>query len=576
MLHCAAAVYFLAAALHCRDKRCGLNTGKYTCLEIFARGAGAEGRVRVVSEKYGREEKEAGNGYYTWLKFSLEPWEDYEISCESCEVSFCYLSGNRDILETGVLFLERDGESGVFAAACQAGWYDHPLREAYHFSPWKNWSNDPNGLCWFQGYYHMFYQQNPHGQEWSDMYWGHAVSRDLVHWRHLPIALAPGQEILESGGELIGGAFSGCAAAREDEVVFYLTRHREASRGDGEMVEQQWMTRSRDMVHFTEEKCVIAQKPAGASCDFRDPKVLEIGDTWYMVLGSALDGRGAILLYESEDMENWRYVHPLLVEEKADIRCFECPDFMELDGKYLAIGAFMGHEDACGRHQMSRYYVGSWKDKRLAVESEGWFDFGSNCYAMQSFAHQGRRICIGWVFDLYGEHIVYENGACGSMTVPRELHIKNGRLYMTPVEEIRWLEGETIYWGGGENAEVRHIKGNAYRAEITCRENVFFDILLGEDEGKSISLVNDREGLRIVTKGVKSEGICFRADVEQVRKLEIFMDRRMVEVYVNDGEAAGTKIFYNTSEEGCFVLRAKEPENIEGVCIGLMGSIWGE
>lgn len=127
-----------------------MNTGKYTCLEIFARGAGAEGRVRVVSEKYGKVEKEAGDGYYAWLKFSLEPWEDYEISCESCEVSFCYLSGNRDILEAGVLFLERDGESGVFAAADRAGWYDHPLREAYHFSPWKNWSNiwrDMKGLC---------------------------------------------------------------------------------------------------------------------------------------------------------------------------------------------------------------------------------------------------------------------------------------------------------------------------------------------------------------------------------------------------------------------------------------------
>lgn len=551
-----------------------MNTGKYTYLEIFAKKTEAEGRVRVISGKYGAAEKEAGDGYYAWLKFSLKPDADYEIFCESCEVSFCYLSGNRDMLETGVRFLEMDKGGGAFAAADQACWYDQPMREAYHFSPWKNWSNDPNGLCWFQGYYHMFYQQNPNGQEWSDMYWGHAVSRDLVHWRHLPVAFAPQQEILESRGALIGGAFSGCAAVLEDEVLFYFTRHRESSRGDGEMVEQQWMTQSRDMLRFTEEKCVIAQRPAGASRDFRDPKVVKIGDTWYMVLGSALGGKGAILLYESEDMEHWHYVHPLLREEKEDIRCFECPDFMELDGKYLAIGAFMAHRDVCGRHQMSRYYVGSWKDKKLAVESEGWFDFGSNCYAMQSFEHQGRRICIGWVFDLYGEHIVYENGACGSMTLPRELHIKNGRLYMAPVEEIGRLEGEIIYRGGGENVELWHIRGNAYRAEVICRENTFFTILLGEDGEKSISLVNDRDGLRIATKGVKSEGICFQADVDHVRKLEIFVDRRMVEIYVNDGEAAGTKIFYNASKEGCFVLGAEAPGDMENVCVGLMGSIW--
>lgn len=551
-----------------------MNTGQYTCLEIFARQTTPGGRVRLDSELQGNQEKEAGSTYYAWLKFPVKPYTDYEIVCKDCDVSLCYLSGNENMLETGVCYLERTQEGGDFTIQDSATWYDRPMRETYHFAPWKNWINDPNGLCWFQGYYHMFYQCNPHGQEWANMYWGHAVSRDLIHWTHLPVVLGPQEEVLTNPKTIKGGAFSGCAVAGKNEVVFYLTRHRGPLQDCEDTVEQQWMMKSRDMIHFTQEKCVIESPPEGASFDFRDPKVLKIEDCWYMVLGSAMNGQGAILLYESKDAEHWQYVHPLLVEEKNQIRCFECPDLMELDGRYLAVGAFMEHYDSCGRYQMSRYYIGSWRNQEFEKEREGWFDFGSNCYAMQSFEHQGRRICIGWISDFYGEHVKCPDGAYGSMTIPRQLHIRNDRLYMTPIQEIAELKGEVLYQGSGENIVVPRIAGNAYRAEIRFLENTFFTILLGKDKDRSISLVHDIEGLRIVTKGVKSEGIVFRADVEEVRTLEIYMDRRVVEVYVNEGEAVGTKVFYSTSEEGHFELCAMRTENIVQAELALMRSIW--
>lgn len=550
-----------------------MHTGNYTCLEIFARKTAEGGHIRLIGENQKITEKEAGNGYYAWLKFSLSRHAEYEIVCEGCEASLCYLSGNEDILETGVCFLERD-EAGAFVQANPALWYDGPTREAYHFSPWKNWNNDPNGLCYFHGYYHMFYQYNPNGQEWSNMYWGHALSEDLVHWRHLPVVLAPQQDILENQDTLKGGAFSGCALALEDEVVFYLTRHRGPLLDGADSIEQQWMMKSSDMIHFTEETCVIGHPPAHASFDFRDPKVQRIGESWYMAVGSALEGRGAILLYRSQDMEHWSYVHPLLVEENARIRCFECPDFMELDGKFVVLGAFMEHSDDCGRYQMSRYYTGNFQDERFQAEHEGWFDFGSNCYAMQSFEHGGRRICIGWVSDFYGEHVAYENGAYGSMTLPRELHVKAGKLYMRPVEELRRLVGDVLYKGSRENLRLEHIEGNAYRADIAFGRNTCFQIVLGKEGEKELSLVNDRDGFRIVTKGVRSEGIRFQADVEEVKELEIYVDRRMAEVYVNGGEAAGTKLFYSSSKEGSFALSAEEPEMIERAKVCLMKSIW--
>ena len=221
-----------------------------------------------------------------------------------------------------------------------------------------------------------------------------------------------------------------------------------------------------------------------------------------MVLGSALEGKAAILKYESEDMESWEYTGPLLTEEEDGIRCVECPDFMELDGKYLVIGALMHHQDPFGRYQMSRYHVGDFKEGIFTEESRGWFDFCGNCYAMQSFEHDGRRISIGWISDFYGEHQEKENG------------------------------------------------------------------------GGRMLLIYDEKGLRLRTYGVKSEHVTFPADVDRVEKLEIFVDRRTAEIYVNDGEAAGTKLFYDTSDAGCFILHTDTPECIKRAEVFCMRSIW--
>ena len=178
-----------------------MNTGDYTRLEIFAKALQAGGSIRVISGDGTCQKLPAGEAYYRWIKVPVEKNQEYEIFCEECQVSICYLSGCENILDEGIRYLEQDGK-GRFVKREETDWYDSPIREAYHFTPWKNWINDPNGLCWFQGYYHMFYQFNPHGQKWSHMYWGHAASRDLIHWTHLPVVLEPQEEILAHPEEL--------------------------------------------------------------------------------------------------------------------------------------------------------------------------------------------------------------------------------------------------------------------------------------------------------------------------------------------------------------------------------------
>ena len=247
---------------------------------------------------------------------------------------------------------------------------------------------------------------------------------------------------------------------------------------------------------------------------------------------------------------------------------------MELDGKALVIGALMQHRDAGGRYQMCRYYTGEFQNGIFTEEDRGWFDFGGNCYAMQSFEHEGRRISIGWIADFYEEHLELENGACGSMTIPREMHIRGSRLYLTPVKEMESLKAECLYRGHGENVCLEEIHPNVYKAELEFENNIPFSVRLGGDTARKILLVYDEKGLHLETKGVKSEHVLFPAEVDKVEKLEIFTDRRTVEIYVNDGEAVGTKLFYDIRDSGCFILHTEMPACIKKVEIFRMKSIW--
>lgn len=546
-------------------------TGQYECLEIFTRPI-QEGKASVTLRKQDGskvETKELLHIYGNWLRIPVEKESCYILETENAEIALAYLSEREDILEHGICILDTaDG----FKEMCSADfkkWIMTPYREQYHFSPIRNWNNDPNGLCWFKGYYHLFYQLNPFGQEWNNMYWGHAVSRDLVHWTHLPVVLEPQEEILDDLS-IKGGAFSGCALPQEDEVIFYLTRHIGPQEDGWDTIQYQTMMRSRDMIHFEPEKEIIREKPEGTNYDFRDPKAGKFGDKWNLVLGACVNGKGSILLYESEDRENWTYKCPLIVEE-TPIRTIECPDFFELDGKYAAMGAWMNHYDECGRFQQCRYYIGDWHGAEMDVQAQQWVDFGSNCYAAQTFQHDGRRILIGWVSDFYNEHVATEHGAYGSMTIPRELHIRDKHVYAQPVKEIYSLKEKELYRGEAKSVEVTGIGNNRYYAKVRFEKACDFHLLLGEDKEKSISLVGRDGKVSLEMKGVPSEKVQFPSCVDGCRNAEIFVDGRTVEVYLNDGEDVGTRLFYNSSTDGIFRLESTELSRTE---LYTMNSIW--
>lgn len=214
-------------------------------------------------------------------------------------------------------------------------------RPAFHLSPMTGWMNDPNGFSYYNGKYHMFYQYNPYETNWGPMHWGHAVSEDMLQWEHLPAALAPDQEY-----DNAGGCFSGSAEVLSDgrQLLMYTGVAREEQE-DGSMVDIQTQCMAvGDGVSYTKYAgnpvLTAADLPEGASrIDFRDPKMWKAEDgTFYCVVGSRpADGSGQILLYESADGFDWKFNQILIQNRNRYGKMWECPDFFELDGKWVLL-----------------------------------------------------------------------------------------------------------------------------------------------------------------------------------------------------------------------------------------------
>lgn len=210
----------------------------------------------------------------------------------------------------------------------------------------------------------------------------------------------------------------------------------------------------------------------------------------------------------------------------------------------------MCHRDEAGRYQMTRCYTGTFDGGRFKTEHQQWYDFGSNFYAVQSFEHGGRRIAIGWISDFYGEHRVKPTGACGSFSLPRELHMEQGRLFTEPVKECYGLLKERIFAVSGQEVPPVIIPGNSFFVKIKLGDDRDFLVTLAREGDDALYLERKNGVTSLVSTRKEVSEVRFPSDVSTVRYVEIFMDRRVAEVYLNHGEAAGTKLFYQESTRG--------------------------
>lgn len=444
-------------------------------------------------------------------------------------------------------------------------------RPDFHLAARTGWMNDPNGFSYHDGKYHMFYQYHPYDCHWGPMHWGHAVSEDLLHWEYLPAALAPDEAYDRDG------CFSGSAITLPDgrHLLMYTGVLQERLTSGAVRDIQTQCLAVGDGIDYEkyEKNPVLSGKdlPEGCShADFRDPKIWRKKDgTYCCVAGNRpADGSGQILLFTSPDGFSWKFKKILIANQNRFGKMWECPDFFELDKKAVLLTSPQdmlprGFEYHNGNGTLC--LIGDYDEETdtFSEQHDQSIDYGIDFYAPQTvLTPDGRRVMIGWMQNWDTCNFRSQNAAWfGQLSLPRELFIKNGRLYQKPVRELDDMRcNKAEYHDVFVNGTVclDGIKGRKIDMELVIRpadrENLYqkFAVRFAQNEQYQTSLsFRPRESVLKIDRKFSGSR---RAIIHQRRslvnskdgelKLRIILDRFSVEAFVNDGEQAMSAIVY--------------------------------
>lgn len=441
---------------------------------------------------------------------------------------------------------------------------DDPHRPQYHFLPEANWMNDPNGVIQWQGRYHLFYQYNPNGPFHGTIHWGHAVSDDLAHWAHLPIALAPGPE-----GPDKDGCWSGCAVDNHGTPTLLYT---------GVSPQTQCLAWSEDgLVTWKKHpgNPVLAAPPpeldivGGAQWDWRDPWVWQENDMWYMLIGSGIKAKGgAILLYQSRDLFQWEYLHPLLIGEHFDLgEVWECPSFFPLRRQHILLispAPEASHTD---------YLVGEYAHQKFSPNTVGKTDHGPYVYAaLPLLDEQGRRLLWGWIKEGRDSAAQQAAGWSGVMSLPRVLDLRpDGVLKMTPAPELVVLRDQHQHWSdlalaSAANQGLSGLHGPALEiiAEFAGLEaaQVGLWVCCSPGQEECTLIAYDAVQQQVVIDRSRSSlnpAVDHQAHTAPLKlaedkrlTLHIFLDGSVIEVFANDHVCLTSRV-YPTRSDSCRV-----------------------
>lgn len=361
--------------------------------------------------------------------------------------------------------------------------YDYSAPLGYHFKPKKGWVNDPNGLVYFKGYYHLFYQHCPDTEypfKEQYMYWGHARTKDFVSWEEMPIALCPDAPYDDEG------CWSGTAIVKGDTLyLFYASIH--TPEGADRRVESVSTAYSTDGVTFTkyENNPVIKGYPEDGFPDFRDPAVTEINGKYYLVMatgtgtGNEQPKVGRLLIYESEDLLHWNYGG--IAAEWEDCFYAECPS-ITYDGEKVFLSCSV--VPTSWKHYFCAMQ-GKLENLKYTPEITGSYDRGPDQYAGQVFKDdKGRNLHITWIPGWY----LKLQRCAGTWSVPREITFKNGKAYGYPVKEVQHLLKDSD--------PAVEITGDGFKIARTDRDPV-----IHKGEVKDLKILRDGYILEVFVNG---------------------------------------------------------------------------
>jgi fructan beta-fructosidase len=350
--------------------------------------------------------------------------------------------------------------------SAQSQVYHERWRPQFHYSPKAHWMNDPNGMVFYKGVYHLFFQYYPDSMVWGPMHWGHAVSADLVHWEEEPIALDPDSlGYIFSGSAVVDpGNTSGFGHPGDTPLVAVYTQHDPvgAAQNRNDFQNQSIaysLDNGRTWVKY--DRNPVLRNPG--ITDFRDPKVFwdSRGAKWIMVLAV----KDHVAFYASPDLRNWSLSGEFGKDAGAHGGVWECPDLFQLSNGHghmtwvLIVNINPGGPNGGSATQ---YFLGDFDGKTFVPSTAGvrWLDYGPDEYAGVTWSNTGgRRIFLGWMSNwLYGQRVPTDPWRSAN-TLPRDLRLEQvgDSLYVTstPVKELDRLQGPSEELSGDERPSER-------------------------------------------------------------------------------------------------------------------------
>ena len=453
-------------------------------------------------------------------------------------------------------------------------------RPQFHFTPKTGWMNDPNGMVYFKGEYHLFYQYYPDSTVWGPMHWGHAISKDLVHWEHLPVALYP-----DSLGYIFSGSAvvdekntSGFGKNGEAPLVAIFTYHNMAGEKAGKIdFQTQGIAYSLDNGRtWTKYANNPVVKNPGIR-DFRDPKVIwhEASKQWIMTL-AVVDH---VAFYASKNLKDWVKTGEFGKTEGAHGGVWECPDLFPLkvegsnaDKWVLIVNINPG---APNKGSGGQYYIGQFDGKTFKNDNQPtdilWIDYGTDNYATVTWSGvpDNRRISLGWMSNWQYAMKVPTQAWRSAATLPRELSLKTTekgiRLIQKPVKE------QDILRGGSQDMTNQSIT-ESYALKSTSKTNelsLTFDlskttaqdlgvvvanskgekVLIGFEKSTNRFYIDRTEGgKKDFEKGFAGRHYAPRHSTSTLLKMNLHIDVASVELFADDGETVMTDIFFPTED----------------------------
>lgn len=484
------------------------------------------------------------------------------------------------------------GRSSVREAKDDACWHNisvsdtfdtsnrEKFRPAYHHTPLYGWMNDPNGMFYKDGEWHLCYQWNPYGSKWQNLSWGHSVSRDLIHWEHRPDAVIEpdGLGMIFSGSSAVDR--SGSTGFGKDAVVALYT-----SAAASQIQSLAWSDDNGET--FTKYD---GNPELTLDSEARDPNMFWDSErnVWIMVLAHALDHE--MLIFSSPDMKEWTLESSFGRGLGAQDGVWECPDLFELpvkgeSGKKWVLLCNLNPGGPFGG-SATQYFIGDFDGKTFTSDTDDagrvptkWLDYGKDHYATVSFsdAPDGRRTVIGWMSNWQYAPEVPTMQFRSANTLPREMGIfraNDGQLYVssTPSPEVDALRGALVKsvskTSVGSKAKAYSIPELCeIDMEISPRKAESVEIELSNAAGEKVVMVYDAKSDCLSFDRRESGIVDFSQDFPAVTVspaytdgdkvgLRIFIDRSSIEVFGKDGRFAMTNLVFPNSPYSRLSVRA--------------------